>query len=232
MANIDEISEMIREAEERRESGNITGALVLLNSAEQRLAEGGFDDRTYNSTLSVALSHTAICFKHLFQNTGDPVNLDKMDHVLYRGVILDIPFNERATFILRFGDLETMRKDYKKAHEYYQRAYDLVEDSYRRGEFLGHLGDSFTDLGQYEKAISCLHEALDLAEKFPAPRNWHQLIIICGQYGRLAKAHMRRGDYLKAFGFVWKYWQIANTLEKKFQMPQRKQQLYNMFKRR
>jgi tetratricopeptide (TPR) repeat protein len=238
MNNIEEeISEIISEAERILESdGNYSGAIELLSWAEQRLLtpDSGIGDESFFRLLSSILGHRAVYLKLWYDSTGNDYLLEKLDITVYRGINLKISDSDKATFYLRFGDLEMIRNNLINAEKQYRKAYELVILSGRidkSGEFLGNWAASLTNLNRPKEAVKKLREALKSSRAHPVECPWHNLNIISGHYRSLAKACLKAGKYGTSIRALWKYWHLADILDKKYQKPERKKQFYSMFKK-
>ncbi len=229
---LEEVTLLIDKAERIRETyANYFVSLIYLRRAEKILSDHRKDmgETQFNDKLSSILGHTALTYKKLYEQRKERRFLHKLEIVLLRGLELDIVESDKATFHMRYGDLFTIRKKFEEAEESYRKAYEKVEDGHRHGEFLGHWADSIVNLSRYEDGIAMLKVALQHAETYPAPRDWHNKIIICGHLGRLAKAYLKNRQYGEALKSLWKYWRLADELDKKYHKPERKNQLFQMF---
>jgi len=101
------------------------------------------------------------------------------------------------------------KKEYKKADEYFQKAYKIletVEDSYQKGALKRVEGENFKAQGEYSSALKSFKEGLDIALKSDFPEQ------IMMSYKNISEVYDSIGNCHDALYFFKKYSVIHDEL--------------------
>ncbi len=217
-----DLRQQIEYAEKLREQGQPYEAMALLTEVIlQAQAVGQLN------LVASALGHRILCYKHLFQNTGNEVHLMNMEENVAHGLALPIAEPEKAVFYLRQGDTFLLRNDAPQAESAYGAAYELItKGDHTEAEYLGHLAEAKSLNSKHSEAIELLLQAIGIANTAQPARLFHKLVILSGLQARLIRAALACKKYGLAVGAFINGYTIAWWLRLRYRMPQRLNQYH------
>jgi tetratricopeptide (TPR) repeat protein/type II secretory pathway pseudopilin PulG len=125
------------------------------------------------------------------------------------------------------GNIYYWKKDYKKAIDYYQKAYDFSQLSGRvSGRTLNNLAIGYNKNGQHDKAIETYNKAIEVYKK----RNEHELIAQA--YINIGNAQNDAGNYAAAIESVEHGIQDLKILNSTAGMPEAYEELVSIYTRK
>ena len=227
--------QLIRKAEKVREEGDPWGSLDLLSEADIEIfrLRGYVEDTKLNILCTETLGQEIVSYKHLFQNEGEDEYrheyLGYMNSAIEQGLKLDVPEKYKAVFHLRTGDVLTSRGDLVNAEKSYQKAYELVQEqnNHTTAEYLGHLSEAKSDIGQAETAVQLGKLGLQMMKRLKGSvEDWRWLVITSGLHGRLAKCAWKNRNRTLAFTSGTQMFWMSVVLAIRHKKPQRLKQFF------
>ncbi|MEM7370028.1 MAG: CHAT domain-containing tetratricopeptide repeat protein [Bacteroidota bacterium] len=106
----------------------------------------------------------------------------------------------QAKTLANIGVLYKNRGRFREAIRYYQRAeqiFVLLEDTSQRHSIVDNLGEAYKYIGEYEKSISYLLEAIAFASTNNGPSH----VGLIRLFSNLAEAYLAKGDVLQALQY-------------------------------
>jgi tetratricopeptide (TPR) repeat protein len=217
-----ELADKINLAENLRERGRTVESISLLTEVIKEAETTGD-----NLILASALGHRIVCYKHLYQNTGDEIYLELMEEDIGTGVDLDISENGKAVFYLRYGDVNKLRGYKLLALDCYEMAFDEVKKGgVEECEFAGHYAEALVDAGQWKHANELITEYMELLDSLKDIREFHRCILISGLCARKVKALLAGKRYFSAVWAFFRGYILAWKLKLSYKMPQRLNQYH------
>lgn len=212
----------IRQLEVVRESGKTAGALAgLCAIRSEASAEGN------NEGVALATAHIIVCYKHLYQNTGNKTYLFELEHELKRGLALPVPAHFKAVFWMRFSDLECERKDYGQADLCCQQAYSSIDrGTPAESECLGRWAYVKTMLGELAAAESLFTRATNIIGRTKGARTFERVTLECGLMARRIQLCLAQRRYIRAAACFIHGYALAWEYRLRYGMPQRVRQYH------
>ena len=226
---IGNFSALISEGELAREHRKYDKALSCFDRAIRIAGSEG-----ENVAMMAALSHRALVWKHLFEQTGrrNFLELTKADSEAGLAVAKSdksVPAEVTAPLLLRLGDYYRLMRDRELALSYYHQALDVVSKSSpgKVAEYESHYALALIEKGQVKKGFMLLSECLQAIQADQSYRPFHRLIVESGIWLRMAEAYKGKNPaaYEKALTEAEK---LAKTLKIKHKMPMRLVQVENL----
>lgn len=218
-----DLEEMIKGAEKVRERGRTNLAIVLFEDVINESKKLGWPD-----IQASALGHLIVCYKHLYQKSGNTVHVKQMIELCKRGMILDVPEGTKSVFALRKGDCYGIFGEFDLAANEYRKAIKMAAgNSALIAEYQGHQADNLIDKGSPEEALNRLKSAdLTLYFESDSLRLFHYRTIKAGFRYKMAKAAYRIGKYGSAVLYgVQGFW-LALVLAIRHLKPARLMQIF------
>jgi tetratricopeptide (TPR) repeat protein len=217
---------LIEQGEIAREHEDYSEALRCFDLA---IVEAG----SVKDWLSVtqALGHKLIIYKHLFQKTRERPFLELMlkDAEAYLNIAnkKKLPSEIKKIPLLRIADYDFLTGAYTKAVTVYQSA--LAHIPKRKvneiAEYQSHYALALIKANRPELGLDLLRDSLSKIEKAKGMRPSHRLVVKSGIFGRIALASIWMKDGITARQAFEKAMIDALILEKKYKRPMRLRQL-------
>ena len=145
-----------------REQGEFVTALALLPSI---ITE--YQMQKNIAGIAEALQGAALCYKHLFWDTGDQLYAHIAHH--HASASFDIATSRGLSLTFchfNLGETYMLLGDYPHAIEHYTKSLELYGDGPRIGNIRYHLGEAYHRVGERDKALLLMLQGLhEIQEK-------------------------------------------------------------------
>jgi len=118
--------------------------------------------------------------------------------------------NELWFYVTRnFGEYYRIKKEYKKAIPYYEKAFKLADsavDIIRKGDLMYIVSGLYLNDGNYSKALELANQSLELSRKIDASEFEYKTLK------RLSEIHNKLNQPQKAYAFLEKSYALKDTV--------------------